>query len=360
VSRRAAAPDLLELTAELCAVPSVSRAEAELADLVEGRLRDTAPSLECTRVGENVVVRSRLGRERRLVLGGHLDTVPPDGNARPHREGDVLFGVGTADMKGGLAVLLRLAEAIHAQPDAARFDATIVFYEAEEIAEEFNGLRRLFAERPELVEGDVAVLLEPTDGWVEAGCQGTMHVRATFRGARSHTARPWAGDNAIHKAADTLQRIAAHQPEPVVVDGLSYPQALQVVRIEGGIANNVVPDSVQLVVNRRFAPTVSVEQAEAEVRALLDEADGIEVLTASPAAPPNLWDPLVAELIGTFDLGVRPKFGWTDVARFAAAGVPALNFGPGDPELAHTAGERVTRESVEGCYAVLGRFLGVA
>jgi succinyl-diaminopimelate desuccinylase len=352
--------DLLGLTEELCAVPSESRDERALADLVEATLRARASTLAMDRVGDNVVVRSELGRDRRIVLGGHVDTVPANGNATPRRDGETLHGLGTADMKGGLAIMLTLAEALAAQPDSARFDATFVFYAGEEIAEEWNGLRELFARTPELVAGDLAVLLEPTDGWVEAGCQGTLHLRATYRGARSHTARPWMGTNAIHRAAAALARVADGDPGPVDVDGLEYRQALQVVRIDGGIANNVVPDECTLVVNRRFAPSISPEQAEAETRALLADADEVEVVNASIAAPPNLWDPLVAELVGTFDLGVRPKLGWTDVARFAAHGIPALNFGPGEPTLAHTAEEQVTRASLDGCHAVLGRFLGVA
>jgi succinyl-diaminopimelate desuccinylase len=239
-------------------------------------------------------------------------------------------------------------------------DVTLVFYEAEEVRDEFNGLGIVMREQPELLAADFAVLLEPTDGWVEAGCQGTLHLRATYRGARSHTARPWMGDNAIHRMAGALGRIAAADPGPVEVDGLEYRQALQAVSIEGGIANNVVPDTAAVVVNRRFAPSVSVDDAEAETRALVADADEIEILNASIAAPPNLWDPLVAELVGSFDLGVRPKLGWTDVARFAAHGVPALNFGPGDPTMAHTAKEFVTKESLDGCHAVLGRFLGLA
>lgn len=353
-------PDLFGLTEELIRVPSVSRDETRLADMVEARVGKHAPTLTVDRVGDNVIVRSRLGREQRVVLAGHLDTVPANGNEVPRREGDTLYGLGAADMKGGLAILLTLVDALAANADRARFDVTIVFYEAEEIAEEFNGLRRLFAEQPDLVAGDLAVLLEPTGGWVEAGCQGTLHVRATFRGARAHSARPWMGTNAIHRASDVLARLAAHEADTVDVDGLPYRESLQVVRIEGGIANNVVPDVCSIVVNRRFAPAYSVDEATAQVNLLLEGADEIEVINASPAAPPNLWAPLVAELIGTFDLGVRPKLGWTDVARFAAHGVPALNFGSGDPEIAHTAGEHVTRESLDGCYAVLGRFLGVA
>jgi succinyl-diaminopimelate desuccinylase len=352
--------DLLGLTEELIAVPSVSRDETRLADIVEQRVSQQAPHLRVDRVGDNVVVRTDLGRERRIVMGGHLDTVPANGNETPRRSGDTVYGLGAADMKGGLAVLLTLVDALAARPDDARFDATLFFYEAEEIAEQHNGLRRLFAERPDLVAGDVAVLLEPTGAWVEAGCQGTLHVRATFEGVRSHSARPWMGRNAIHRASDVLARIAAHEADTVEVDGLPYRESLQVVRIEGGVANNVVPDECSIVVNRRFAPAYTIEEATEQVTALLDGADAIEVINASPAAEPNLWDPLVAELIGTFDLGVRPKLGWTDVARFAAHGVPALNFGPGDPEIAHTAGEHVSRESLESVYAVLGRFLGVA
>lgn len=351
--------DLLALTESLCAIPSVSLDERAIADLVEARLRDSASALRIERIGDNVVARTELDRDQRVLLGGHLDTVPANDNQAPRRDGDTLHGLGTADMKGGLAVMLAVAEAIAVNPADARFDATFVFYVGEEIAEEHNGLRTLFADRPDLVATDLAILLEPTEGWVEAGCQGTLHLSATYRGARAHTARPWMGENAIHRAGVAVRAVAEHAPEALDVDGLEYRQALQVVRVEGGIANNVVPDECTIVVNRRFAPTVSLAEAEAQTRALLGDADDIEVLNASVAAPPNLWNPLVAELTGTFDLGVRPKLGWTDVARFAAAGIPALNFGPGDPTISHTAGEFVTRESIEGCHAVLARFLGL-
>lgn len=351
--------DLLTLTEQLCAVPSVSLDEAALADLIETRMRARAGDLAVERIGDNVVVRTDFGRDRRVVLGGHLDTVPPNANQMPRREGDTLYGLGSTDMKGGLAVMAVLAESMAARVAEARFDATFVFYVAEEIADEFNGLRALFATRPELMAGDLAVLLEPTEGWVEAGCQGSMTVRATFRGERAHTARPWMGANAIHRLSRALATVEQTDPGTVDVDGLPYRQSLQAVGIVGGVANNVVPDLATLTVNRRFAPSTSVAEAEAETRALLADADEIEVLSASIAAPPNLWNPLVAEMVGTFDLGVRPKLGWTDVARFAAHGIPALNFGPGDPTIAHTAGEFVTAESLEGCHAVLARFLGV-
>jgi succinyl-diaminopimelate desuccinylase len=355
----ARADDLLTLTAALVAVPSVSRHEAELADRVERRIDERAPHLERARVGNTVIARTQLEAERRVVLGGHLDTVPANGNETPRLDGDVLHGLGAADMKGGLAVLLRLAEEFSAGA-RPRFDCTRAFYEAEEIADEFNGLRHVFAERPELLAGDFAVLLEPTGGRVEAGCQGTLHLRAEFAGERAHSARPWKGNNAIHAAAEVLRRLARHDPGTAWVDGLPYRQSLQVVRVEGGVANNVVPDTCTLVVNRRFAPSYSIDEARAETGALLTGADRIEVINASPAAPPNLDHPLVAEFVQTLGVEVEPKLGWTDVARFAARGVPAVNFGPGDPDVAHTAGERVTRQSVEQCYAGLADFLRVA
>jgi succinyl-diaminopimelate desuccinylase len=351
--------DLLALTEQLCEISSVSGTEAALADMVEARLRRAGGPLRVERIGANVVARTDLGRERRLVLAGHLDTVPANGNAVPRRDGEVLHGLGTADMKGGLAVLLALAQTMaRAVP---RFDVTLVFYEGEEVADECNGLRRLFAESPELVQGDLAILLEPTGGWIEAGCQGTIHVRAGFDGVRAHSARPWMGTNAIHRAATLLDRCAAFDAAVIDVDSLEYREALQVVRIEGGIANNVVPDRCTIVVNRRYAPSRPLDDAVAEVVAFCRDAgaDDVEVLNASTAAPPNLMHPLIAELVGVYDLPVRPKLGWTDVARFATHGIPACNFGPGDPELAHTAAERVDRVTLDACLALLEAFVGL-
>ncbi|HUI47899.1 MAG TPA: succinyl-diaminopimelate desuccinylase [Acidimicrobiia bacterium] len=351
--------DLLELTRELCEIPSVSGSEAVIADVVEARLRKVGSALRVERIGENVVARTERGLDRRIVLGGHLDTVPANGNAVARVEGDVLHGLGATDMKGGLAVLLALADDL---ADArARFDLTLVLYEGEEVADEHNGLRRLFAEAPELVHGDLAILLEPTGGWIEAGCQGTIHVRAGFNGVRAHSARPWMGTNAIHRAAGLLLRCAEFEAATVDVDSLSYREALQAVRIEGGIANNVVPDRCSIVVNRRYAPSRSLDDAVAEIVEFCREggADDVEVLNASMAAPPNLLHPLIAELLGVYDLPVRPKLGWTDVARFAAHGIAACNFGPGDPELAHTAEEHVDRVSLDACLALLQVFVGV-
>jgi succinyl-diaminopimelate desuccinylase len=355
------ATDLFGLTAALVAIPSESHHEAELAKIVEERLRTRAPSLAIDTVGANVVARTMLGRDRRVVLGGHLDTVPANGNDVPRVDGDVLHGLGSADMKGGLAVLLRLAEELHAHPERARHDVTLAFYECEEVAERFNGLRRIHDSHADLLAGDFAVLLEPTDAWVEAGCQGVIVFEARFDGERAHTARPWMGRNAIHRAAEVLGRIAAHESDTVLVDGLEYRESLQVVRIEGGIAGkyNVVPDSCTIVVGRRFAPCYSAADAEAQVRVLLEDADSVEVLQSQAGALPNLTNALVEEFVDGLGLLVRPKLGWTDVARFAARGIPAVNFGPGDPEMAHTAGELVTRDSIERAYATLAKFVGL-
>ena len=298
------AADLLGLTAALVDVPSVSHHEQTLADAVEARLRGRASALTVDRVGANVVARTERGHARRILLGGHLDTVPANGNEGARVEGETLHGLGSADMKGGLAVMLRIAELV--SDGASADDLTLVFYECEEVADEFNGLRRLFAERADLVAGDLAILMEPTANNVEAGCQGSMHVTAHFAGERAHTARPWMGRNAIHRVADVLARIAEHDPETVDVDGLPYREALQVVRIEGGVANNVVPDACVLTVNRRFAPRYSIDEAYEQVAALLDGADRIELVSASPAGPPNLTNPVVADFVAS--VGVPRSF----------------------------------------------------
>ena len=356
------ADDLLSLAAALVAVPSVSLAEAELAELVAERLADRAPSLTITTVGENVVARTNLGCAERVLFGGHLDTVPPNDNTDAVIEGEVLYGIGSCDMKGGLAVLLRLAETLHASITAGNppsRDVTLVWYAAEEIADKYNGFHTILAADPDLLAADFAVLLEPTEAWVEAGCQGNLTAALTVTGARAHTARPWTGDNAIHKAATLIGRLEAADPGTLEVDGLPYRQSLQVVRVEGGVANNVVPDRCVITVNRRLAPGVDPEVVLAELRALCPEAESIEVVSRSVAAPPSLTDPLVAEFLTVTGAQVRPKLGWTDVARFTALGVPALNFGPGDPTIAHTAGEHVHRRDLDAVYTGLADFLGL-
>ncbi|MET0826610.1 MAG: succinyl-diaminopimelate desuccinylase [Acidimicrobiales bacterium] len=345
-------PDLLARTEELCAIPSLSRDEATITDHLDGLLA-AVPGLERTRVGDNLVARTNLGRALRLVLAGHTDTVPANGNAAPRREGTTLWGLGTADMKGGLAVMVELALAV---PEPA-VDVTYVFYAREEIAAKESGLEELFVERPDLLEGDVAILGEPTDGEVEAGCQGTLRLEVTLVGERAHSARPWMGRNAVHRLGPLLSLLDAHEPRQPVIEGLQFREALQAVGVSGGVATNVIPDSAIVGLNHRFAPDRTPEEAEASVRDLLapvlEEGDTIELVDVAPGAAPSLDHPLLVALVERSGLGVRAKLGWTDVARFAARGVPAVNLGAGDSSLAHNRNERVEGDRLDVSYRAL-------
>lgn len=350
--------DLLALTAELVDIPSVSHEEAALADRAQAEL-SKAPWLQVDRVGTNVVARTHLGRPLRLALAGHLDTVPPNANLRARIDGDRLSGLGAADMKGGLAVLLTLASA---EPEPA-VDVTYLFYACEEVDQRHNGLRHLAQHRPDLLEADAAVLAEPTAGRVEAGCQGSLRLAVTLVGERAHTARPWMGANAIHRLGPLLAAVSAYAGRRPVLDGCEFREALQVVRVEGGVANNVVPDRARIVLNHRFAPDRSAEEAAKHLEELLAPAldlgagDVMEVEEASAPAPPALGHPLLGALVARSGEPARAKLGWTDVSFFAGRGVAATNFGPGDPQLAHTAGEWVGREELESVHRALRSLL---
>lgn len=347
------APDLLARTAELCAIASPSRGEGPLTDHLDALLAAGAPWLERTRVGDNLVARTTLGRDQRLVLAGHTDTVPANGNAEPRRDGDTLWGLGTADMKGGLAVMVELALGV-AEPAV---DVTYVFYAREEVAAAESGLEELFVARPDLLAGDVAVLGEPTDGELEAGCQGTLRLEVTLQGARAHSARPWMGRNAVHRLAPLLTLLADHESRTPVIGGLQFREALQAVGVAGGVATNVVPDVATVTLNHRFAPDRTPEAAEAAVRdllaPLLEEGDEVRLVDAAPGAAPALDHPLLAALVERHGLGVRAKLGWTDVARFAARGIPAVNLGAGDSTLAHHVDERVEGERLAATHRAL-------
>ena len=351
-----AMPDLLALTAELVDIPSVSHHERALADHLEARLRAQG-HLAVERVGDNVVARTELGRSTRVVLAGHTDTVPANGNERARLDGDVLWGLGTADMKGGLAVFLALAEAL----PAPAVDVTYVFYAGEEVAAEHNGLGQLVRDRPELVTGDVALLGEPTGGELEAGCQGMLRLEVRLRGERAHSARPWMGRNAVHRLGPLLQAVAAAPERRPVVDGCEFREALQAVGVTGGVAGNVIPDLATLSLNRRFAPDRTGAEAQAEVEALLaphlEPGDEVVVLDVAEGARPGLDHPVLQRLVQHHGLPVSAKLGWTDVARFAALGIPACNLGPGDATLAHQAAERVERAQLERTYRVLDEVL---
>ena len=340
--------DLLALTAELVDIPSESHHEGEITDHLERLLRDV-PHLRLDRRGNNLVARTELGRPQRLLLGGHTDTVPVNGNLPGRVEGDVLHGLGSADMKSGVAVLLELARTV-TEP---AIDVTYVFYECEEVEAVHNGVRKLFDDAPELLAADAAVLAEPTGARIEAGCQGSMRVVVTVDGARAHTARAWMGRNAIHCLGEVLRRLETYEPRQPVLDGCRFHEGLQAVAVSGGVAGNVVPDRATLTINHRFAPDRTPAEAEAHVREVIGAVDGFEVVDVATGAAPGLDHPLLAGLVARIDAPPTAKLGWTDVARFAANGVPAVNFGPGDPLVAHTAGERVDRVEIETAYRVL-------
>ncbi len=346
------AGDLLALAAALVDIPSESYAEGPITDVIEADLR-RASHLSVDRVGDNVVARTHLGHGRRIVLAGHTDTVPANDNAGARIDGDVLSGLGATDMKGGVAVILALARSV----EVPATDVTYVFYAREEVAAADSGLLELAAARPDLLEADVALLGEPTAAAVEAGCQGTMRLRVTLAGERAHTARAWMGRNAIHRLADVLAVVSAYEARRPVVEGCEYREALQAVSVDGGVAGNVVPDAATLTLNHRFAPDRTPEQAEQHVRSVLagvlGEGDTVELTDMAPPAAPGLDDPLLAALVQRSGVPVRAKLGWTDAAFFAARGVPASNFGPGDPLLAHTAGEFVHRDDLVKVHTAL-------
>lgn len=349
--------DILAATAALVGIASESRHEQVIADHVEARLR-AAPWLEVDRIGDNVVGRTA-GSGPRALLAGHLDTVPANGNARPVVDGDTLWGLGSADMKGGLAVMLELATTLSEPATPLSF----VFYATEEVARADNGLLTIDAEAPGLLAADVAILGEPTAARVEAGCQGVLKACVTLGGRRAHTARPWTGVNAVHRLAPLLAVVAAAPLRTPLIDGCRYREALSAVAVEGGVAGNVVPDRAAVVLAHRFAPDRDQAGAEGWLRSLIDPhlddglGDTLEVIDGAPAAPPELHHPLLARLVDATGMPPRAKLGWTDVAFFAERAIPAVNFGPGDPELAHHPAERVQRSDLDRCLSVLRRLL---
>ncbi|HEU0207163.1 MAG TPA: succinyl-diaminopimelate desuccinylase [Pseudolysinimonas sp.] len=336
-----------ELTRRLVDLESVSGHEAAIADAVEAALR-ALPHLEVLRDGDAVVARTALGRASRAVIAGHLDTVPVHGNLPSRLEsgpdGDVLWGRGTVDMKGGCAVMLALAASL-AEPVV---DVTWVFYDHEEVDSSLNGLGRLARNHPELLAADFAILGEPTGGEVEGGCNGTLRAEIRTRGRRAHSARSWMGENAIHSLAPVLAALAAYQPESIEVDGLVYREGLNAVGIGGGVAGNVIPDEATVTVNYRFAPSRDAAEAEAVVRELFAGFE-VEITDLAAGARPGLDDPLARAFMAAVGGEAQPKYGWTDVARFTALGIPAINYGPGDPLLAHADDERVPVEQIERC-----------
>jgi succinyl-diaminopimelate desuccinylase len=346
--------DAVALTEALVDIESVSRNEQEIADAIEVALRPL-DHLELIRQGNTVVARTDLGRGERAVIAGHVDTVPVNGNLPARNDGTLLHGLGTCDMKGGVAVALKLA---HGVPAPNR-DVTYVFYESEEIDDRYNGLRLVAEARPELLEADFAILMEPSEAVVEAGCQGTLRVEVRTRGERAHPARSWKGVNAIHRAVDVLARLNDYRARTPVIDGLEYHEGLNAVLVSGGVATNVIPDECVVTVNYRFAPDRSEEEAEAFVRGVFEGYD-VTVVDSAPGALPGLGVPAAKAFVEAIGGQPKPKFGWTDVARFSRLGIPAVNYGPGDPSYAHKADEHVRIEQIQRCETALRAWLGAS
>ena len=341
-----------DLTVALCDVESVSGDEKALADLIEQSLRDV-PHLTVDRDGDAVVARTSLARAERVVLAGHIDTVPLGDNLPCRVEGGRIHGCGTTDMKSGVAVQLRLAAHL---PEPNR-DVTYVFYDHEEVEADKNGLGRIARTSPEWLAGDFAVLMEPTNATVEGGCQGSLRAEVVLRGHRAHSARSWLGSNAVHAAGEVLRRLEAHDAEQVEVDGLVYREGLNAVGITGGVAGNVIPDECRVSVNYRFAPSRSEGEAADVVRKVLEGYD-VEIVDSAPGALPGLSEPAAAAFVAMVGREPLPKFGWTDVARFSALGVPAVNYGPGDPGVAHQREEYCDVAPILECEERLLAWLG--
>lgn len=358
--------DVALLTSALIDIDSVSGNERQLADAVEAALRQL-PGLELVRDGDSIIARTNLGRSERVILAGHLDTVPlpvTDGSLGTVPStwpsgvpGDgVLYGRGATDMKGGVAVQLALAASMFDGGAEPSKDVTFVFYDHEEVEAVKSGLGRLVRNHGGLLGGDFAILLEPTDGLVEGGCNGTMRFHATTSGEAAHSARAWMGRNAIHAAAPILERLAAYSPQTVTVDGLDYRESLNAVKIHGGTAGNVIPDRCVVEINYRFAPDKTPDQAEGHVRELLAGFDLVRTDSAAGARP-GLNHPAAASFVAAVGGEPKPKYGWTDVARFSELGIPAVNFGPGDALLAHKDNEHVEAEAIRTCLQALQTWL---
>jgi succinyl-diaminopimelate desuccinylase len=345
----------VSLTRQLCDIESVSGNEVTIADAIEAVLADCS-HLALTRIGNTIVARTELGRDHRVAIAGHIDTVPVNNNlpSRLELDGGIqyLWGRGTVDMKAGVAVQLALAVEL-VEPV---IDVTWIFYDAEEVESERNGLGHVARESPELIAADFAILGEPSDGGIEGGCNGTLRFDVRTSGARAHSARPWMGHNAIHDLAPVLAILAAYEPREIEVDGLVYRESLNAVTIAGGVATNVIPDLATVHINYRFAPDKSAAEAEEYARQVFAGWD-VDLKDVGEGARPGLTSDVARAFIAAVGAEPKPKYGWTDVARFSALGIPAVNFGPGDPSLAHADNERVATAQIEACERSLRAWL---
>ena len=347
--------DVAELTRGLCDIESVSGNERELADAIEVALRSLS-HLEVVRDGDAIVASTKLGRPKRVIIAGHIDTVPVAGNLPTklmsfERE-QVIWGRGSVDMKAGVAVMLKLAATV-TEPVV---DVTWVFYDHEEVEAAKNGLGRLMRNHRNLIQGSFAILCEPTSATVEGGCNGTLRAELVFRGTKAHSARPWMGENAIHKLGAALEFLSNYKSHEVEVDGLVYKESLSAVKVNGGIATNVIPDLVTLTLNYRFAPSKSEQVAADYIKSLFEDCE-ISIVDSAPGARPGLQSLEAKAFVTAVGTSVNPKYGWTDVARFSELGIPAVNYGPGDPNKAHADDESLPASQIYACESGLRNFL---
>lgn len=339
--------ELGKLTLDLVNISSVSKDEKPIADLIEEAFIKLS-HLKITRVNNSIVAQTNFGNKQRVVIAGHIDTVPANNNFPGKINDSEVVGLGSVDMKSGIAVALKLASEI----TSSNFDITYLFYESEEIETKFNGLELITKQQKNLLDCDFAILMEPTNGILEVGCQGSLRFEVSTSGKRSHSARWWNGENAIHKTNKILEILNTYKSREPEIDGFKFREGLQAVKINGGIAGNVVPDSVSVSINHRFAPDTTIDQATSNMKNLFKDFN-FHLSDAANAAPTGLNNPVIKDFVSSIGKNIAPKFGWTDVARFASAGIPAINFGPGDPNLAHHPEEKVLITQINDVYKSL-------
>ena len=339
------------LTLDLVNIASVSQDEQAIADSIQAALVEVK-HLKVSRISNSIIAQTNFGANQRVVIAGHLDTVPANNNFPGKKTSTEVIGLGSVDMKSGIAAALKLAAAL----TNAKYDVTYLFYESEEIETKYNGLELITKQAKDLLNCDFAILMEPTNGIIEVGCQGTLRFQVSARGTRSHSARWWNGENAIHALTPVLEILNSYKSREPIIDGHKFREGLQAVKINGGVAGNVVPDEVTMTINHRFAPDTTPAQAEENMKKLFKDFN-FQLLDVASGAPTGLNNELIKDFVSKIGTAIAPKFGWTDVARFAAAGIPAINFGPGDPNLAHHPDEAVKIKQIEDVFASLKDWL---
>lgn len=339
------------LTLDLVNIASISQDEQAIADLIQAALVEVK-HLKVSRISNSIIAQTNFGANQRVVIAGHLDTVPANNNFPGKKTSTEVIGLGSVDMKSGIAAALKLAAAL----TNAKYDVTYLFYESEEIETKYNGLELITKQAKDLLNCDFAILMEPTNGIIEVGCQGTLRFQVSARGTRSHSARWWNGENAIHALTPVLEILNSYKSREPIIDGHKFREGLQAVKINGGVAGNVVPDEVAMTINHRFAPDTTPVQAEENMKKLFKDFN-FQLLDVASGAPTGLNNELIKDFVSKIGTAIAPKFGWTDVARFAAAGIPAINFGPGDPNLAHHPDEAVKIKQIEDVFASLKDWL---